>query len=299
MGCVINAAAGREQAWGEGTLVAAPRRKKVLVIGGGPGGLEAARVAALRGHQVRLYEKEQELGGQLRLAARLPGREVMATTIRWYEKQLRKAGVEIVLSAQADRRTLALESPDAVVLATGARYVRTGISGLIASPVKGWEQGHVLTPEEVLSGKAKTGKSVVIYDEEGFVTAPGLAQMLADEGKEVKIVTRNPSVGANLVPTFQLYPLQARIAGRVQFIVDSFVKSFLGKRVVAQSRYSMQERGIEPVDTLIMITSKESANELLGQIKANAGELYAVGDCVSPRRVGEAVYDGHKAGRMI
>lgn len=299
IGCVINAAAGREKAWGHGTLMEAPKTKKVLVIGGGPAGLEAARVAALRGHQVRLYEKEQELGGQLLLAARLPGREVMATTIRWYETQLRKIGVQIVRGEEADRRTLASESPDAVVLAAGARYVRTGLSGFIASPVEGWEQNSVVTPEEVIRGKAKTGKSVLIYDDEGFVTALGLAQILVDEGKEVRIVTRYPFVGSNLVFNFQLHPLQARVAGRVKLIPDSFVKSFFRKRVVVQSLYTMEEEGIEPVDSLVMITSKESADELLTEIKESVDEFYAVGDCVSPRRLGEAIYDGHKVGRTL
>jgi NADPH-dependent 2,4-dienoyl-CoA reductase/sulfur reductase-like enzyme len=299
VGCVINPAAGREKEWGHGTLVKAQKKKKVLVIGGGPAGLEVARVAALRGHDVVVYEKERELGGQLRLAARLPGRGVMATTIRWYEAELTKAGVQIVTGKEASRETLAAENPEVVVLATGARYVRTGLSGFVATAVEGWEDNNVVTPEEVISGKARIGKGVVIYDDEGFVTALGLAEMLLEQGKEVEIVTRYPFVGSNLIFNFQLYPLQARVAGKVKLTPNAFVKSFIGKRVVVCHLHTMEEEGIEPVDSLIMTTSKESCNALLNEWKSTMEEVYAVGDCVSPRGLGEAVYDGHRVGRVI
>src|SRR5439155_13167950 len=134
---------GREEEWGEGTMVPAETRKKVAVIGAGPAGMEAARVMALRGHTVYLYEREKELGGQLRLAHRLPSREVIKSTIRWYENQLKKANVKLALGSAVEAKTMHDLKPDAIVVATGSTYVRNGFSGFIPEPIPGSDQNHV------------------------------------------------------------------------------------------------------------------------------------------------------------
>jgi hypothetical protein len=298
VGCVINPQTGREREWGEGNLVKAERGKRVLVVGGGPAGLEAARIAALRGHDVVLYEKEKRLGGQLDLAARLPGREVMATTIRWLERQLQKLGVSVVLGKEANPETVREESAEAVVVATGARYARTGLSGFVSAPVEGWDEGRVFIPEEVIDNKAEVGDRVLLYDDEGFVTALGLAELLLQRGASVRIVTRYPFVGPNLIFNFQLHPMLARLGDQVVITPNAIVKSLRKGRAVVRHLLTFEEEGIEPVDSLVVVTSKESLQGAWRPL-VEARSVYAVGDCVSPAGLGEAVYDGHRVGRLL
>lgn len=151
-GCMINPATAKERHWGVAKLEPAPERQKVVVVGGGPGGLEAARVAALRGHDVVLFERRSILGGQLELWSRLPGRDVFATTPSWYQRQLDRLGVDVRLSAEASADTVLAERPDAVILATGSHYAADGESGFIGVPIPGWITSSSTRPRTSSNG---------------------------------------------------------------------------------------------------------------------------------------------------
>ena len=125
MSCTINPTSFRERYWGPDSLVVAPNKSKVLVIGGGPGGLEAARTCALRGHEVTLIEARDELGGAFKLWAGLPGREFYMKSIDWWKQEIIRLGVQIRLDTKATHSILQ-GKPDAVIVATGAGYSRSG-----------------------------------------------------------------------------------------------------------------------------------------------------------------------------
>jgi len=157
MGCVHNPAVGREKKLGIGTLKPAEKKKKVMVIGGGPAGLKAAEIAALRNHKVVLYEKEGYLGGQVKLASIAPLRQEFGEVVRYLEVQVKKLGVEVKLSQEADEETVRAEQPDAVVVATGCVPIRSLFltDQFIEVMIPGVEQDNVMSLWDVLRAKEK------------------------------------------------------------------------------------------------------------------------------------------------
>ena len=168
--CLHNPVIGRERELAEWQPAAT--KKKVLVIGGGPGGLEAARMAALRGHEVILYERTDRLGGQVLLSANAPKRESMADITGWLVAQLRKVELELRLGSAASVETVLAEQPDAVIVATGSRPYRPKLPGFDAP--------HVVSSWEVLSGAVETGQRVLIVDDDAIPEiGPSVADYLA------------------------------------------------------------------------------------------------------------------------
>lgn len=298
--CQQNPAVGREKEWGIGTLKPAGLKKRVLVVGGGPGGMETARVAALRGHEVHLHEKDPELGGRLRLEASLPGRSDIETAVRWYDIQLKKLGVKVSLGKEVTPELVNRLNPDVVVVATGSSWLRSGFSALTAAPIEGWEQKNVVTPEQVLRKEVEIGAKVVILDCEGMETAPGIAELLATAGKSVEIVTPMPGIALGLAMMAQMFCIYERtLKAGVQITPNSLMVGISGATVTLVNTYTLEIRQIEDVNNVVMVTAKASNNELYKKLKGKVMELYCVGDAVSPRRFGDAVYQGHKVGREI
>src|SRR5262249_40404394 len=149
-GCTINPATARERHWGLEKATPAETTGKVVVVGGGPAGLEAARVAAVRGHDVVLLERKQRLGGQLAGWAALPSRGDLSWANTWWESELGELGVEVRTGVDATADLVLAEQPEAVILATGSRYAADGESGFVASAIPGHDLPHVYTPEQIL-----------------------------------------------------------------------------------------------------------------------------------------------------
>ena len=187
--CVTNPAVGREATLGSGTLTPAATRKRVVVIGGGPAGLEAAWVAATRGHDVTLLERSDHLGGKIRLAAMLPGRAEMAAFADWRAAECARRGVDVRLGADATVESVLALAPDAVVVATGGRAAVDTPSKSHPMPVAGSEQPWVIDHEQALLDADALGEHVVILDAIGHIEAIGVGHYLAERAHRVTIVT--------------------------------------------------------------------------------------------------------------
>lgn len=297
--CTQNPAVGKEKEWGTGTLQPATKKKRVLVAGGGPAGLEAARMAAERGHEVVLYEKEATLGGQVLLAARLPGREEMEELVRWRRLQLERLGVKVVLGTEVTPQLVEAQAPDAVVVATGSTPWRNGFQGFTCAEIPGYDQEHVRVAEDFLAGRVQAGRRVVILDEEGHVKAAALAELLAEQGAQVEILTRGLYVGMEL-DFATLSALYQRVLGKgVVFSPCTFIKEIDGPTVVATHVVTQEERRIEGVNTVVLVTGNQPEEGLYFALKGKVKELHRVGDCVAPRRADRAIHDGYRVGRSL
>ena len=197
--CVYNPEIGRERAWGAGSLVRVAKPRKVLVVGGGPSGLEFARIAAARGHAVVVHEKEPDVGGHVRLQSLLPDRDEFLTIARWLALQARKNGATIRTDSRVDEgnldAVLAEERPDHVVIATGSRICVDGFQGWTAAAMPGWESAYCVGWDEIVTGSALPRGEVLVLDDLSTAVAPLTAVKLRLGGvATVRIVTRWPMV---------------------------------------------------------------------------------------------------------
>jgi 2,4-dienoyl-CoA reductase (NADPH2) len=286
--CAINPSVGREK---ETEIIPASVKKKVMVIGGGIAGMEAARVAALRGHSVSLYEKDEELGGQLQIAAKSPSRHDMAEPVRFYEIQFKKLGVDVHLNTTVDEETVRRENPDAVIMATG------GVPGV--PPVAGVGAPNVVQARDVLTGKAETGDNVVIYATEQGMEGLTTADFLAERGKKVELCIPYPTIASKveMITGMMLLP---RLYGKgVTISILSVVRSFENNTVVTFNPFSMQERRIEGVDTLVLATGSKANDGLWKALQGQVKEIYGAGQCVAPRKMLESTLDGLRVGLQV
>ena len=287
--CVQNPATGREAELGE--VRAAAKPKKVIVVGGGVAGLEAARMAAARGHRVVLFEKTAELGGQVLLAARAPARAEYAGIVRFLAAQVRKAGVEVRLEVEATAPAVLAERPDAVVVATGSHP--------FVPPVPGSDGKHVVTDRDVLAGEAKVGASVVVVDDVHTQEALSTAELLLEQGRRVEVISPLFYVGQDIGVT-SIAPLYKRLFTRGAVLTPGTeLRAVEGSAVIVANVYSSAERRIEGVDTVVLAAGSRSTDSVYRALKGQVAELYAAGDCVAPRGVHQAILDATRIARAI
>jgi mycofactocin system FadH/OYE family oxidoreductase 2 len=287
--CVQNPATGREAELAEVRAAATP--KKVVVVGGGVAGLEAARMAAVRGHRVVLFEKASELGGQVLLAARAPERSEYAGIVRFLAAQVRKLAVDVRLAVEATPSAVLAERPAAVVIATGSHP--------FVPPVPGSDGKHVVTDRDVLAGEAKVGTSVVVVDDVHTQEALSTAELLLSQGKRVEVISPLFYVGQDVGVT-SIAPLYRRLfTAGVVLTPGTELRAVEGSSVIVANVYSGLERRIEGVDTVVLAAGSRSTDALYRALKGHVAELYAVGDCVAPRGVHQALLDATRIARAI
>lgn len=288
--CLQNAAVYKE-ATEYATIKPASVKKKVLVIGAGPGGMEAARVAKIKGHEVKIYEKSNCVGGQINILSKAPSRDEFNQVTRYLETQLKKLGVEIKLNTTATPDTVRKENPDVVLIATGALpYVL---------PVPGSQQENVVSPSQVLTGEVNTGKKVVIYDSTGMQEGPTVADYLAEKGKQVELLTHFPAINQHwglksLGNGTNLPIIWGRLKKNGVIITPmTSIKAINGKTVTVADVITGEERILEDIDTVIMATGYRSENRLFKALKGQVKEIHAIGDCKLPRRSLDAIHEGY------
>lgn len=291
LSCSINPDMGRYEA----AIFPAGKTKKVLVVGAGPAGLEAARVAALRGHSVTLLEKQTSVGGNLAVAALPIGKECFTQYIDWGELQCKKLGVEIKLNTEATADIVREINPDAIIIATG--------SSPLILPINGIDKASVVTAEAVLTGQAKVGKTVVVAGggEVGIETADfimekhsveslSLVEMLDDLGPDM-----NPMDLALLFFNESIFPKHFRSGLRI--MTGTKIKEITDTGVLVLDK-TLNEYEIE-ADTVVLAMGYKANQELYNELKEQYPEIYLVGDAVRARKIFDAVYQANYFARNL
>ena len=292
IGCIQNPFIGNEKDEDELHLPPTRWKKRILVVGGGPAGMWAAKIARLRGHDVALYEKETVLGGQIGLAMKAPGREELGVIIRNEQAQLRRLSVPVVLGREVTREFVLSENPDAVIIATGSTPK--------ARPVPGAEGSRVFNVWQVLRGEAEIGDAVLFIDNDGGHQATSTVEFLAGTGKRVHIVTTAYYVGTDLGPTqdITLYRQRAAKLG-ITVTADFHVIEIKGTEVHGIDVYSNESRVFSGYDTVVTAVGNDTRAGLYFALKGKVKELYRIGDCVAPRKIDMAIHEGYAIGRRV
>jgi mycofactocin system FadH/OYE family oxidoreductase 2 len=296
LGCIQNPAIGREKEWGEGTLEKAAVKKKVTIVGGGPGGMWAAKMAGRRGHDVTLYDRNETLGGQVLTAMKGAGRDEFGVIIRNEKGQVEKTGATVKLGVEVTTEQVLAENPDVVIIATGSVPKE--------HPVGGADGPAVWNVWQVLNGEAQLGEKVCLIDYDGHHRATATAEYLANLGKTVHIITSSLFIGAELGPTQDLYLTRQRLLQKgVTFTPDIAVMEVAGeagaKTVKGFNVYSNVWDEWGPYDTLVLAMGQRVDDALYMSLKGKVKELYRIGDSVAPRKVDMAIWEGHQIGREI
>ncbi|MGD9411399.1 MAG: FAD-dependent oxidoreductase [Desulfobacterales bacterium] len=288
--CIQNPAAGKERELGP--LHKATVARKVVVVGGGPAGLETARIAAERGHQVVLLEKDTSLGGQIRLASQAPGRQEFGEVILYLSRQVEKAGVDTRLGVEGNVEKILGLTPDAVVIAAGARPEIPDIAG--AQSARG------VTAWDILGGKVPDGRSFVVIDgDKEDQVAVGTAEYLADLGKAVEIISRLPYVGKDL-DILNFVPIYQRLLEKgVRLTPHSGIAEIRNQHIVLYNVYTGAQESRRDVDVVVFAAGRVAEDRLYWDLKSKIGTLYRIGDCLAPRSVLSAISEGNRVGRTI
>ncbi len=280
--CIQRPETGRERTYGTRIPVRAARH--VVVVGGGPGGLKAAAVAAERGHRVTLLEAARRLGGQVLLAQEIPGRAEFGGAIGNLAGEAERAGVTVLLGQRADRTMLERLAPEAVVLATGA-LPRVPHLELVDSPT-------VLTAWDVLRGGDVPSGRVVVADWRCDWIGLGVATLLARRGRKVTLGVSGYHAGQRI----QQYVRDAMIAEAVSLGVDivPLVRPYGADADTVYLQHVLTEQPVvvEGASALVLSQGHDAVTDLAESLEGSGAEVHLVGDCLAPRTVEEAVLDG-------
>ncbi|MHA1595373.1 MAG: oxidoreductase [Candidatus Baldrarchaeia archaeon] len=281
--CTVNPRAGKEL---EYEIKKAERKKQVLVIGGGPAGMEAAITAAMRGYNVTLLERSDKLGGVFRLATVPPYKGELMEVIEFYETMLKKYGVNVKFGVNANVDVVEEHNPDVIIVATGATPIIPNIPGI--------DLENVVHAYDVLAGKVSCGDNVVVIGGGGV----GLetADYLSEMGKKVTVIEMLPRVGRDLERTVRWVLLKRLGSKGVQILTKTTAKAIEKDGVLVEQEG--QERKIL-ADTVVIAVGAAPNKALYEQLTKKFKEVYAVGDCISPGRARDAISAAFKVALKI
>ncbi len=280
--CLVNPLTGHES---ERQITPAAQTKKVMIIGGGIAGMEAAIVAAQRGHSVSIYEKSQKLGGQWALASIPPTKEELGSFTVWQINQLNKLGVTVHLNAELSLDSLQAEKPDAIVLATGAVP--------FIPKIPGKDLPHVLTANDILQGVVQAGKRAVVIG--GGLVGSETAAHLANHGHDVTIIEMADDIFVGTPSSTKQYLLQDLQHHNVVIKTNTQVKEIREDSVVvANSNNEIQT--LHNIDTVVMAIGSRPVNLSVEKLKETINSVITIGDAQQVRKAMEAIEEGYLAG---
>lgn len=310
MRCVVNTAAGQETKVPFEPVDRVAEPKRVLVAGGGPAGLEAARTAALRGHDVVLHEMTGELGGQVRMAASSPPRSDVGAITAFLADELDRLGVAVRLRSPVDPDVVAEERPDELIIATGTTPRRGFQISAPSSPIPGADLAHVCTSWEALGfgGRAAIGQQAVVYDDTGTFEAISVCDALMAAGAEVTFLSRHEQLGATILyPAATVEASRERLfSGRFSFTPAVALREITPNTVVTRDLGTYTERSFE-ADTVVVVSYHDCNNELADYLRAELSEqadapkfnMHLAGDVNGTNSIMAAIHAGARAGREI
>ena len=299
--CTVNPAAGREGRF-FGPLPPADPPARWLVAGGGPAGLKASVTLAERGHEVTLVERAAELGGQVNLILRTPGREEFRWLVTDLERGLDRHGVDVRLGTEATPALVGELAPDGVLVATGALPSRTGFSSVnpLVDTLPGVDQDNVLTGWDVLLDERPVGRRVVVLDDDGTRAVAGVCEVLLDRGSDVELVSRWNALFPTTLTTLDMAHLYSRLLGKgLAYRLNTWASAIEGGRVSLFNLYTGAPEAIEGVDTVVLAAGAKANDELYLALKGRVENVHRIGDCVAPRKLDHAIYEGYLAGREL
>jgi len=288
-GCSVNAAFSREREWS--VIKPAGVKKKVMIIGGGPAGMEAARISSLRGHEVSLYEKGKELGGQLLLGAVPPGKKKLLWIRDYLATQLKKQGVKVKLGVEVTSEMIHKENPEALILASGSKPSEPDIAGI--------RDNRVVTAWDILEGKIelKNQKVVVLG---GSMIGCETAEFIAEKGNEVSVIKMRPGslIAEDMEPTNRRGLLDSLEEYKVKLLTDYKVEGITRNGVNVVERESGEKLTVE-AETIVLALGSQPVRDLAEAMEKDGIKFYPIGDCQKPRNIRHAIYEGSLIGRRI
>jgi 2,4-dienoyl-CoA reductase-like NADH-dependent reductase (Old Yellow Enzyme family)/thioredoxin reductase len=302
LGCTVNVAAGRELQLAEELIEQVARARRVLVVGGGPAGMEAARVAALRGHRVTLAEAGDALGGTLRFARLAPNHAGIGDIADWLARELTRLGVDVILGRRVDRAFVRRFAPDAVVVATGASPRLDGRQQHQPErTVAGVELAHVFTTQQLVQGQRDwAGACALVFDDVGAYEAIGAAEFLVAHGALVTFATSQSSFAPRMAPALVAQPALERLRGSGRFTLRTRSRlDAIAPGSVVLGGADGSEREDVRADAVVLVTLNRPNRDIADAASELGLPLHVVGDARHPEFLPAAIAQGHEAGRAI
>ena len=284
LSCAVNPATGMER---EFTIKPAEKKKSVLVVGGGASGMEAARVTALGGHKVTLWEKGDVLGGNLIPASVPDFKQDYRRLINFLSTQIKKLGVTIEFAKEATAELILEMKPDVVFIATGSTSIVPEIPGV--------GKKMVVTAVDLLLGKQEAGKSVVVVG--GGLIGCETALYLAQKGKKLTIVEMLDGVMLDMYSANRMHLLKLLADADVNILTETKCLEIRDNGITIADKYG--KRSTLEADTVVLAVGLKSNERLLEALKDKIPEVYAIGDCVEPRKVINAIWEGFRTARLV
>jgi 2,4-dienoyl-CoA reductase-like NADH-dependent reductase (Old Yellow Enzyme family) len=299
VGCAVNVAAGRETQVPSDVPLRAARARAVVVVGGGPAGLEAARTAALRGHRVTLFEARDRLGGRINLVRELPSSSETGRIVDWLAAELGRLEVDVRLGVAATAESVKALDPDVVIVAAGTVPRRDGLQAARpAERIPGVGLPHVGAAEELFDGSLEVGETALVLDDVGHNEGIACAEELRRRGASVTFVTRFSGLGTKLVEAVRDAPARRRLFGQGFELIPYAMLSSVAPGKAEVKGLDVGDTRTVRADTVVLANFPKPRREIADELEGRV-EVALVGDANAPRDLVAAIHEGHFAARRI